>query len=162
VLELGYPIDAKRVFVSGFSGGARMASQLGCDLSNLVAAVAPVAGLRFPSPCNSARPAAVVAFHGTADSVNPYDGGGPPYWTYSVPSAEQQWAAHNGCGATPSVSTAATGVELTSYAECSGGADVELFTTQGADHVWPGAPGQNDAIDANALMWMFFSAHVLP
>ena len=161
-LEQSYPIDPKRIYFSGYSGGGRMTSQMGCDLPNLVAAVAPVAGLRFPSPCNSARPVPVIAFHGTGDTTNPYNGGGPPYWTESVPSAEQHWGAHNGCAAAPSTSAAATGVELTAYTACAAGADVELFTTEGAGHIWPGAPGQNDAIDATSLMWSFFLAHPLP
>ena len=100
-LEQRYAIDAHRIFVTGMSGGARMTSQLGCDLAGTVAAIAPVAGLRFPSPCAGTRAVPVVAFHGTADTVNPYDGGGQPYWTYSVPSAAAQWGAHDGCGATP-------------------------------------------------------------
>lgn len=161
-IEQAYAIDPRRVFATGMSGGARMASQLGCDLSTLVAAVAPVAGLRFPSPCNATRPVPVVSFHGTADTVNPYDGNGQAYWTYSVPSAEQQWAVHDGCGASPATSQAAPGVTLTSYSDCAGAAAVLLYTIDGAGHEWPGAPGQTTAIDASSAMWTFFSAHPLP
>jgi polyhydroxybutyrate depolymerase len=161
-IERSYPVDPKRIYTAGFSGGARMASQLGCDLSSLVAAVAPVAGLRFPSPCSGERPVPVVAFHGTADAVNPYDGGGPPYWTYSVPSAAEQWAVHDGCAPTPSTSQPAAGVELTSYVGCAGAATVELYTIEGAGHEWPGALQQTNAVDATAVMWTFFSAHPLP
>jgi polyhydroxybutyrate depolymerase len=144
------------------SGGARMASQLGCDLSTTIAAVAPVAGLRFPAPCNGTRAVPVISFHGTADTVNPYDGGGQAYWTYSVPSAAQQWAAHDGCGDTPAVSQPADGVELTSYGDCAGAAAVALYTVAGAGHEWPGAPQQTPAINASHVMWTFFAAHPLP
>jgi polyhydroxybutyrate depolymerase len=161
-LEGRYPIDPQRVYASGFSGGGRMTSQLGCDLSTLVAAVAPVAGLRFPSPCNSARPVPVVSFHGSADPVNPYGGGGPTYWTYSVPSAAEQWALHDGCGAAPAVAQAAPGVDLTSYTGCAAGAVINLYTIAGAGHEWPGAAQQNNAIDATSVMWSFFAAHPLP
>ena len=157
-----YPVDPSRIYAAGFSGGARMASQLGCDLSGMVAAVAPVAGLRFPSPCNGVRPVPVVAFHGTADTTNPYDGGGPPYWTYSVQTAAEEWAMHDGCGLTPSTSQPASGVQLTSYVGCAGVATVELYTIAGAGHEWPGAAQQTSAIDATAVMWTFFSAHPLP
>ena len=85
LVEQKYCIDPRRVYATGFSGGARMASQLGCDASTIFAAVAPVSGLRFPSPCPSARPVPVVSFHGTADPVDPYNGNGQKYWTYSVP-----------------------------------------------------------------------------
>jgi polyhydroxybutyrate depolymerase len=161
-LEQRYAIDAHRIFVTGMSGGARMTSQLGCDLADTVAAIAPVAGLRFPAPCAGTRAVPVVAFHGTADTVNPYDGGGQPYWTYSVPSAQQQWGAHDGCAATPTSSPAADKVTLSTYGDCAGGATVALYTIDGAGHEWPGAPGQTPAIDASATMWSFFAAHPLP
>src|SRR5689334_14014408 len=39
-------VDKRRVYVTGFSGGARMSSMLACRLADRIAAVAPVAGLR--------------------------------------------------------------------------------------------------------------------
>jgi polyhydroxybutyrate depolymerase len=161
-IEGAYPIDSKRVFAAGMSGGARMASQLACDLSSLFGAVAPVAGLRVPAPCAGARAVSVIAFHGTADTTNPYEGNGQAYWTYSVPVAEQGWAVHDACDPTPATSQAAASVTLTSYTGCSGGAAVLLYTIDGAGHEWPGAPGQTTAIDAGEVMWAFFSAHPLP
>jgi polyhydroxybutyrate depolymerase len=92
-LESRYCVDAGRVFVTGVSGGGRMASQLGCDASTVIAAIAPVAGLRRPTPCPARRAVPVVAFHGTADPVDPYAGHGQRYWTYSVPEA-----AYSLCG----------------------------------------------------------------
>ena len=161
-LQQRYAIDPHRIFVTGMSGGARMTSQLGCDLATTVAAIAPVAGLRFPSPCNGTRAVPVVAFHGTADTVNPYDGGGQPYWTYSVPSAEAQWGAHDGCDSSPATSPATANVTLTAYGDCTGGAAVALYTVDGAGHEWPGAPGQTPLINASATMWSFFNLHPKP
>ncbi len=45
-LQARYCIDSARIYATGFSGGARMASQLACDSSTTFAAVAPVSGLR--------------------------------------------------------------------------------------------------------------------
>ena len=90
VLEHRYCIDSTQVYATGFSGGARMASQLACDASNVFAAVAPVSGLRRPTPCPASRPVPVIAFHGTADPVDPYNGNGQAYWTYSVPQAARR------------------------------------------------------------------------
>lgn len=157
-----YPIDGKRVYAAGMSGGGRMASQLACDLSTKLAAVAPVAGLRFPAPCQGQRAVPIVAFHGTADTVNPYDGNGQAYWTYSVPTAAQQWALHDACNPTPALSKPSPGVSLTVYAGCTGAASVQLYTIDGAGHEWPGAPQQSNAIDASSVMWAFFTQHRLP
>ena len=91
-LEQRYCVAEDRVYATGFSGGARMASQLGCDASTVFAAVAPVSGLRFPSPCPSTRAVPVISFHGTADPVDPFAGHGQAYWTYSVPVAASDGA----------------------------------------------------------------------
>ena len=90
VLERSYCVDAAHVYVTGFSGGARLASQLGCDTSGVFAAIAPVSGLRYPTPCTNATPIPVMSFHGTADPVDPYNGHGQPYWTYGVADAARR------------------------------------------------------------------------
>lgn len=164
-----YCIDAGQVYATGLSGGGRMASQLACDAAGTFAAVAPVAGLRFPSPCADTSAVPVVAFHGTADPVDPYDGNGQAYWTYSVPTAAQRWAAHDGCDAVPGT-LARPGYTLTTYRGCGGKAVVELYSLTGMGHEWPGGlhlPArltdvlgpQSNAVDADAVMWAFFAAH---
>lgn len=166
-----YCIDADRVFATGMSGGGRMASQLGCDAPATFAAVAPVAGIRFPSPCPGTRPVPLIAFHGTADPVDPYDGNGQAYWTYSVPVAAQRWAVHDGCGAS-AARTSGSGFTLDTYGGCTAGSTVELYSLTGEGHEWPGGPTmarritdllgpQSDAVEANATMWAFFAAHPL-
>ena len=166
-----YCIALSRVYATGVSGGGRMASQLGCDASSVFAAIAPVAGLRYPSPCPASRPVPVIAFHGTADTIDPFDGFGFGSWTYSVPAAAQMWAGHDHCAASPRT-TAGRGYRLTRYTACSGGTQVELYALTGEGHEWPGGPvmrkvitsilgPQSDAVSANALMWDFFRAHPL-
>jgi len=173
VLENRYCIDPARVYATGFSGGARMASQLACDASGVFAAVAPVSGLRHPTPCPATRPVPVLAFHGTADPVDPYGGKGQAYWTSSVPQAARDWARQDGCSLTATTSTPAPGVTRTAYQGCGGGATVELFSVAGEGHEWPGGPPlprsltrllgpQSDAVDANSVMWAFFQAHPVP
>lgn len=166
-----YCIDLHRVYATGLSGGGRMASQLACDSATTFAAVAPVAGLRFPTPCPGGRAVPVVAFHGTADPIDPYGGHGQAYWTYSVPVAAGRWGAHDHCTAQQTVR--ASGYTLTTYSSCAGGAVVELYTVEGEGHEWPGGPHlpakvtallgpQRMAVSANSTMWAFFSAHPLP
>ncbi len=172
-LEARDCIDSHRIDVTGFSGGARTTSQLGCDLSGTVAAIAPVSGLRLPEPCPGVRPVPVISFHGTADPVDPYAGKGQAYWTYSVPEAASRWAAHDGCSATPAVTTPVAGATLSTYGGCGQGASVELYTLAGAGHTWPGGPPlpasltkelgpQFTGLSANDLMWAFFQAHPRP
>jgi polyhydroxybutyrate depolymerase len=166
-------VDPKRVFVTGFSGGARMASQVACDLSETFAAAAPVGGLRFPTPCGARRAVSVVAFHGPADPVNPFEGGNAPTWTYGVREAAEQWAAHDGCAGPILESTPGPAVHRTRYTGCRDAAAVDLYAIDEAGHEWPGGPpmpdtvttplgAQTNAVDANAVLWAFFADHPLP
>jgi polyhydroxybutyrate depolymerase len=170
VLESKYCINKNEVYATGFSGGAREVSQLACDESQIFAAVAPISGLRRPSPCPTARAVPVIAFHGSDDPVDPFKGDGQSYWTYSVPTAEKDWASQDDCSLKAGTSRPTSGVTLTSFPKCADGAAVELYVVKGEGHEWPGGPvmpstittelgPQSSAIDANALMWSFFQAH---
>jgi polyhydroxybutyrate depolymerase len=171
VLESSYCINPHEIYATGMSGGGRMASQLACDGSGVFAAVAPVAGLRFPSPCPTTRAVPVVAFHGTADPIDPYKGHGQAYWTYSVKVAASLWGGQDACASSATVAQH-SGYTLTTYARCKSGADVELYSLKGEGHEWPGGPTvsplitdvlgpQSNAVDADEVMWSFFMKHPL-
>ncbi len=172
VLEQKYCVNKDEVYATGFSGGARMVSQLACSDSKIFAAVAPVSGLRRPKPCKTARAVPIIAFHGTGDPVDPFNGNGQAYWTYSVPTAAKDWAKQDKCSTKAVTSTPDTDVTLLSYGHCANGAEVELFEITGEGHEWPGGPTmpasivgelgpQSSAVNADAAMWSFFSAHHL-
>ncbi len=148
-------VDSRRVYVTGMSGGARMASLLGCRMADRIAAIAPVSGLRAglpstedpsqpdPASCQPQRPLPIVTFHGTADHTNPYDGGGPPYWAYGVPAALHRWVVLDRCEGQPATQPAAAHVTLLRYTHCAGGAEIWLYRTDlpgelGGGHAWPG------------------------
>lgn len=173
ILEQKYCVNAKKVYATGFSGGAREASQLACDDSAIFAAVAPVSGLRRPTPCPTNRAVPVISFHGLLDKIDPFAGHGEKYWTYSVPAAARYWAEQDHCATKATASTPAKGVKLITYSRCAGGAVVELYNIMSEGHEWPGGPAlassitsllgpQSNAVSANALMWSFFVAHPLP
>ena len=69
-------IDARRVFAAGMSSGAVFSTALACALPGTFAAIAPVAGVNAHAVCDPGTPpVSVLAFHGTADGVVPYQGG---------------------------------------------------------------------------------------
>jgi polyhydroxybutyrate depolymerase len=172
-LEARYCLDRARIYATGFSGGGRMTSQLGCDASTVFAAVGPLSGLRRPVPCPATRPVPVISFHGTADPVDPYAGHGQAYWTYSVPTAARRWAAGDRCRSGPTVTHPDPTVTRSAWSGCAGGSAVVLYTVAGMGHRWPGGTPlprrydrllgpPSDAIDANAVLWAFFDAHPMP
>jgi len=76
-LEESYNIDKTRIYANGMSNGGGMAFVLSCTLSDRIAAVGMVSAGLDPewSWCTDHRPVPVIAFHGTADPVCPYNGG---------------------------------------------------------------------------------------
>jgi polyhydroxybutyrate depolymerase len=152
-------IDASRVYATGFSGGARMTSLLGCRLNDRIAAIAPVAGLRWPAPCEG-RPLPVLTFHGLADRQNPYDGhadGRGAEWEESVPEALAAWGDYNGCDSDVVFGDPAGPLSTMGYEGCEAGTEVRLIRIDGLGHTWP-----REEVDATAVMWEFFTRHRLP
>jgi len=160
-------IDSGRVYAAGMSNGAGMSSLLGCELNDLIAAIAPVAGTVVPR-CPDGRPVPVIAFHGTDDRLVPFEGG--PSGRLGLPGRGvrvnvRQWASHNGCDLTVTSQRVAADVLLESYGGCRDGADVALYVVEGGGHSWPGSyigsrnGSTTRSIDASALIWQFFAEH---
>ena len=159
-------VDEHRVFVTGISNGAAMASAVACQFSSRVAAVALVSGIQADSPCDATRPVPVVAFHGTTDPVLHYDGtpskgaaallglSGSGMLTPqqakllglqgaltrgpSIPERAAAWAKRNGCSTTERTTRVAGDVTLLAWS-CPNNADVELFRVTSGGHTWPGS-----------------------
>src|SRR5690606_4407811 len=74
-LKERYPIDEKRIYATGFSNGAQFSYRLACELSDVLAAVAPVNGQGILADCNPSRPIPILSFHGSEDPCLPYEGG---------------------------------------------------------------------------------------
>jgi len=73
-LSARFAVDPKRIYVSGMSQGGMVAHLVGCELSSVIAAIAPVGAFLTAQP-RSADPVSVLIIHGTADPVVPYRGG---------------------------------------------------------------------------------------
>jgi polyhydroxybutyrate depolymerase len=142
-------VDATRVYATGFSGGARMSSLLGCKLNARIAAIAPVSGLRWPAPCQG-RPVPVLTFHGLADTQNPYDGKAPGR------GAEAGWAQHNRCDPKLILEDPPGPLSTMRYKGCQGDAEVRMIRIDGLGHAWA-----RDEIDTTSVIWEFFSQHAL-
>ena len=157
-------IDQNRLFVTGYSNGAVMASVLACVDGSQIAAVAPVSGVANPANCAPSRPVPVIAFHGTSDPLLPYTGGlsaeaymlplppgtkgtlsqllgnNVPQSTKgpSIPNTTAAWAKRDGCASTPTTRVVAKDVALIAYS-CPNGGAVELYRIRGGGHTWPGS-----------------------
>jgi polyhydroxybutyrate depolymerase len=134
-----YPQADRRVCIAGMSGGARMASRFASLHPESVRVLGAVAGLRSPAQTRLEHPLRVVAFHGTADGINPFSGSGTERWNESVPDAAAAWAQALGLEGEPDHHELTAHLSRIEIGDPHGAAAVTLFLSKGAGHTWPGS-----------------------
>lgn len=177
-LVADFGIDPGRVFATGLSAGAFMANRLACDRADLIAAIAPVAGtLGVNVGCNPSRPVSVLATHGTADPIVPYDGGamtgrGGTSDILSATAMAERWRQVDVCQGGPAEDVLpstgdGTVTRRSTSAACAAGSAVVLLSVDGGGHTWPSAPdfpersagSTTHTFNASLASWQFFNAH---
>lgn len=171
-LTATYKINPKKIYATGMSNGALMTYRLACELSQQLAAIAPVSGTMLTTqPCRPVRPVPVLHIHSALDTKIPYDGGYglANYYFPPVDSVLQVWAGIDGCNPVSQVVTNASLYIQTQYINCSGGSTIQRYLTKDGGHSWPGglparpsADAPSAAFDATDLIWDFFQRYTLP
>ena len=171
-----YHVDTRRIYATGVSNGAVMAYRLASELSDRIAAIAPVSGSMGTEISQLKRPVSVLHFHGTLDEYIPFLGGkgkksitATQFWP--VDQSIRSWVKSNGCDENPKIDLLSkSGDEMTvtrkTYAAGKDGTEVVLVVIEGGGHTWPGmrSPAATLGksalnISANDLMWEFFEKH---
>lgn len=166
-------IDASSVYATGMSNGGLMSYRLACEMSDVFAAIAPVAGTDNTIDCTPDRPVSVLHIHARNDERVLFEGGAGAQGALlsqvtnfaSVPATIEKWRKRNGCPAMPQRVLDKANAYCERYAPCREGSEVQLCVTASGGHSWPGgskarareAPSQ--AISANEMMWAFFKRH---
>jgi polyhydroxybutyrate depolymerase len=175
------PYDRERVYATGHSNGAMMAYRLAAELSERIAAIAPVAGTMVPDTIKARRPVSIMHIHSVDDPRALYLGGlGPPFpftrarvMHLPVEASLSRWADFDGCRTAPEEVErrewrAPAGVHTATrlvYPGCRGGVEVVLWKLSGPGHVWPGGTPDylthwlgpsTRVIDANEEIIRFF------
>ena len=179
--------DPHRVYVTGISNGAMMSYRVACELSDKVAAVAPVDG-NIPRNllplCSPSRPVSVLAINNVGDPLMPWKGGSitGPFGmkklgqVLSVHESIACWVAEDSCPSGPVVTDEpdrdpedGTRVRREAYGPGTEGTEVVLYAVDGGGHTWPGGSqylprlviGRTSRdIDACAVIWDFFKRHI--
>lgn len=110
-----YDVDPQRVFATGASNGASMAYRLALEAPDLVRGIAAISA-SLPTADNqrcvaSGRPVAVMIVNGTADPINPFEGGRVALFglfmrrgtVQSTHATAAYWATLNGHRGAPAV-----------------------------------------------------------
>jgi polyhydroxybutyrate depolymerase len=171
-LKKDYAVDDRRVYATGISNGGMMSYRLACGLSDLLAAIGPVAGAQNID-CKPAHPVSVIILHGTADQHVLYKGGAPlrmvdvrnPRVDRPVSEAVAFWVKHNRCQEVPSTEKKDM-VVIERYGGCAAGTAVTLYTLVEEGHTWPGgtkwafwADEPSREVSATDVIWEFFKNH---
>ena len=174
-------IDPKRIYATGISNGGMMCHRLAAEMSDCIAAIAPVSGTLCFSDPKPQRPVPVLEFHGTADKIVSYDGKPTPTAEFlgykSVDETVGIWAKFDGCPDKPKTETLpdkahdGTTLQIKTYGPGKDASEVVLVEITGGGHTWPGATSigpterllgkTNHAISANEMIWEFFQRHPL-
>lgn len=170
-------VDPKRVYACGMSNGAMMCYRLAAELSDRIAAIAPVAGTIAIDESKPKRPVPVLHFHGTKDTFVPFEttkGKTPSFMRFKgVEETIQTWVKLNGCDDKPKtdvISKDGDAMKITRkiYGQGKDDSEVVLITIEDGGHTWPGMKppagfmGKSAMnISANDLMWEFFKRHKL-
>ena len=172
-LKSQLPIDVTRIYATGISNGAMFTARLACELSDVLTAIATVAG---PLPTNLSRshptPIAVLGIQGDADPRLPVDGTRAKSKAGQINSAVDTmnfWASINSCNLIPKVThvppNVNDGTSIEKYTYSGGLADVVYYIVRGMGHAWPPNPCEtaeyetgltSQNINATDVIWDFF------
>lgn len=169
-VEATFCVDTVRVFSTGMSDGGAVTSVLACVASNRFAAFGAVAVEVYRKGCGGTRPVSIVAFHGTADPIVPFDGGHEAATGTRVgaaPTTMAGWAEHDHCDAKFVDTRIGNDVRRRTWSGCDGSSSVVLYIIDGGGHTWPGSIPvarfglTTRQVNASDTIWAFFAAHPL-
>lgn len=181
-LSTRFALDDRRIFLTGFSNGASMSFRLGAELSDRIAAIAPVAGALWFDPPILRHSVAMCYITGTADPLNLIDGGPPRLASGGSDSVRakpkppvrnsiSKWAKALGCSSTTAGTSDSSGVRTETHSGCLGSAEVVSIEVDGLGHTWAGGKSilpesmvgkTSNKISATDVIWAFFEKHPRP
>ncbi len=164
-------IDNNRIYATGMSNGAFMSFRLACELSEEIAAIAPVAGTMNVDQCEPSRAVPIIQFHSFEDSNVPYLGGigdgVSNHYNPPIDSVQNAWAVMNGCNIINDTLYNGSDYTHIRWSDCDCMYEQQFYITTDGGHSWPGgmqtAIGDlpSEFINANDLMWDFFQLYSL-
>lgn len=167
-----YKVDPNATFLAGFSNGASLGFKTVSELPGRFKAFAAVAGPYWPGDDKAVigLPVPTLFIVGTADPLNPIDGGTIelPWGSFASPpvmASISGWAKKNGLRGELETVSDMQGVKVLKAAG-EGRVPLRAYIIEGLGHLWPGGdpmfpeayigkdPGRVQATD---LIWEFFS-----
>lgn len=152
-----YNIANDKIFSTGMSLGGFMSYRLACELDEINSIGSVTGSMAVYYNCVPPNQKSIIHFHGTSDTVVPYNGNA---WSYNVENAHSFWVNYNNCQNQSEVTVpdfngdGVYSTQLISY-NCDGSREVILYTMQNEGHTWFKKEWGHD-IDTSRLIWEFF------
>lgn len=174
-VEGAFNVNKKRVYATGMSNGAMMCYRLAAEMSERIAAIAPVGGTIAVEKYEPKVPMPVLHIHGTVDTLVPFDGPSAMVAAFMkflpVEASIAACVKCCGCTATPTITELprpkdAFKITRRVYDMGQSDSEVILYVVEGGGHTWPGRPFGGGVLgtytmnmNANDVIWEFFSRH---
>ena len=156
-----YNVRLEEVYVTGFSNGGFMSYHLACNLSEKIAAIAPVSGLMGDytyDTCSPLHPTPLIHIHGKQDQTIPVDGS---YYYRALEESRASagvmtlWQVYNQCTDFSHErfyddDRIELGV-LKKWTNCLHRADINYWIISSQGHEWDGS----NAFDTSQTVWNF-------
>ena len=152
-----YNVDSTKIFSTGMSLGGFMSYKLACELEEINGIGSVTGSMSQYYNCTPPGEKNIIHFHGTSDTVVPYNGNS---WSRNVKDLQSLWANHNECQNETEITIpdfngdGVVSTQLTSY-DCNGNKQVVLYTLQNEGHTWFDR-SRGDDVNASELIWEFF------
>ncbi len=178
-LSFHFNIDPNRIYATGFSNGGSMSFRVGRELSDIIAAIAPVASTDWMETPELLEPVSLMYITGTQDPLNPMEGGRirigfrdfgikPP-----VEKMLEKWKAMLDCDDKEVVYQDDDEIKHYAFKPAQQKASMEVYYVKELGHHWPGGQillpewlaGSTmniEVLDATEVIWDFFNRHPKP
>lgn len=173
IIQSSYKVDKSMIYISGFSNGAAMTFRAGMELSDKIAAIAPVSSVLLIKSHPLKKPVSLILIYGTEDPINPFNGGkvsrfGEVTERVSATDMWKEWAKLLHCSDNVKMiydKNGVKGVELMNNLNKSA---ADFYTIDGMGHNWPGGinrlpeslvGNKSNKISVTDLIWNFFKSH---
>jgi polyhydroxybutyrate depolymerase len=170
-LSQRFSVDPNRIYVTGFSSGGSMAFRAGIELSDLIAAIAPVSGRLLIKDLKPARLMSVLLITGSADPLNPLEGlatknpQGKSLERAPMIDSIKAWLPLLGLDESQQTVKKKRGLTITTWGPNPKSLEAIFVVVEGLGHQWPGAgnvvpasfAGNNVRFfNATDFIWDFF------
>jgi polyhydroxybutyrate depolymerase len=170
-LENHVNIDTDRIYATGMSNGGFLTYRLSCELSERIAAFAPVAASMSMPECKPLISVPIIHFHSFLDTSIPYlggvGGGVSDHYNPPADSVHNAFSSHNNCNITNDTILTTELYTYIEWSDCDCNKEIHYYITEDGGHSWPGGTqtkvgdSTSKHINATDLMWEFFQQYTL-